>query len=271
MQSRDGDPSRLLVVDTLNLTFRYKHGKIRDFGTHLITTVNSLAKSYSCGSVLLLSDKGSSEYRKALHEGYKGARKEKYATQTEQEKEEAEQFFEDFEEAWGQASEVFPTARYKGVEADDLAAATVAKAKYDHIWLISSDKDWDLLVDPQVSRFSYVTRKEVTFDNWEEHYDVPIEHYSTYKCLMGDSGDSVPGVEGVGPKRAQAIIEQYGDLETIIANMPLPGKYKYIQKINESHDLLLLNSKLMDLHKHYKEAIGKHYDEFLEVLNGIRT
>ena len=52
-----------------------------------------------------------------------------------------------------------------------------------------------------VSRFSTVTRKETTVDNWDEHYDFPMEDY-IYKCLVGDKGDNVPGVQGVGPKRA---------------------------------------------------------------------
>ena len=37
--------------------------------------------------------------------------------------------------------------------------------------VISSDKDWDLLIDENISRFSTVTRKETTIDNWDEHYD----------------------------------------------------------------------------------------------------
>jgi 5'-3' exonuclease len=270
MRSKVLDKNNVLTVDFLNLSFRYKHQKIRDFGEHISSTIASLANSYNCGTILVLADKKGSDYRKAIHPGYKGARKELYANQSEKEKEEAQQFFDDYEEAIGVVAAHYPVARYQGVEADDLAAAAVCEAKYDHMWLISSDKDWDLLVNPMVSRFSYVTRKEVTFDNWEEHYDVPIEHYITYKCLMGDTGDSVEGIEGVGPKRAQALVAQYGDLETIIANIPLPGKYKYIQAVNKSKDLLERNVKLMDLIKHHKDAIGKYYTEYMELINGLR-
>ena len=64
--------------------------------------------------------------------------------------------------------------------------------------MISSDKDWDLLVDAKISRFSTVTRKETTLLNWDEHYDFDPEYFLTYKCLTGDKGDNVPGVDGVG-------------------------------------------------------------------------
>ena len=59
--------------------------------------------------------------------------------------------------------------RYEGVEADDIAAHLVKlKDQYglDKVWLVSSDRDWDLLISDTVARFSYVTRKEVTKANW---------------------------------------------------------------------------------------------------------
>ena len=51
----------------------------------------------------------------------------------------------------------------------------------EYIWIISSDRDWDLLIQENVGRFSYVTRKEVTLDNWETHYDVSPEEYISLK------------------------------------------------------------------------------------------
>lgn len=256
------DPSSWLIVDALNLAFRYKHGKVRDFGNHYLTTVESLAKSYSCGTIIIVCDKGSSTYRKEIHPGYKGARKEKYENQSEEEKAEAEQFFQDFESALEILRTRYPVARYPGVEADDLAACIVEEGSYGQAWLVSSDKDWDLLIDERTSRFSYVTRKEVTVDNFEEVYEVPIESYTTYKCLMGDTGDSIPGVKGIGPKRAASLIADYGDIDTIIKTLPIQSKYKYIQELNAAKELLETNVKLMDLRKHYKDAIGEHYEDF---------
>lgn len=262
-------PRRWLIVDALNLAFRYKHGKVRDFGSHYISTVSSLANSYHCGTVVIVCDKGTSEFRKSIHPGYKSARKEKYEQQSEEEKQEAFEFFEDFEKCIEMLRSKWKVIRFPGVEADDLAAGLVQEGDYDHAWLISSDKDWDLLINEKTSRFSYVTRKEVTFDNFEQTYEVPIASYVTYKCLSGDTGDSIPGVAGIGPKRAAGLIAEYKDIQSIIASLPIQSKYKHIQTLNASKELLETNIKLMDLKGYYKQAIGNNYAEFKEILNGI--
>jgi 5'-3' exonuclease len=130
--------------------------------------------------------------------------------------------------------------------------------------LISSDKDWDLLISDKVSRFSTVTRKETTVHNWDEHYDFEIPDYITFKCLTGDKGDNVPGIPGIGPKRAVQLMEQYGDVFDIYNSCPIDGKYKYIQNLNENSEQLLMNVELMDLLTYCDEAIGK---ENTEVIN----
>ena len=75
----------LLIVDGLNLAFRWKHQNKLDFEHDYVRTVESLAKSYNCGNIIILAD-GGSTYRKRLAPDYKGNRAEKYAQQTEQEK-----------------------------------------------------------------------------------------------------------------------------------------------------------------------------------------
>ena len=157
-------------------------------------------------------------------------------------------------------AEDYPILRYKGVEADDIAAHLVKyKEKYDleYIWLISSDRDWDLLIQEKVGRFSYVTRKEVRLDNWREHYEVTPEEYISMKCLTGDKGDNVPGIPGIGPKRAVQLIRDYGDAMDIYNATPLESRYKYIQALNENAEQLLVNYELMDLMTYCDDAIGQ--------------
>jgi 5'-3' exonuclease len=252
----------LLVVDALNLAFRYKHSGATDFATDYIRTVDSLKKSYKASHVIVACDQGSSAYRKALSPEYKQNRKDKQEQQTDAERAAFELFFEDFLATIAaiETTTSYPVLKFQGVEADDIAAYIVSqksKLSTDDIWLISSDRDWDLLVQPGVSRFSYVTRKEVTIDNWNDHYDFNPEDYISIKCLTGDSGDNVAGVPGIGPKRAVSLVAEYGSTYDIIANIPLPGKYKYIQELNQCRDLLLLNYQLMDLVTHCREAIGE--------------
>jgi len=261
----------LLVVDALNLAFRYKHSGATDFAEDYLRTVQSLKKSYKASHVIIACDQGSSSYRKAIYPEYKQNRKDKFELQTDAEKAQFELFFEDFTKTLEhiQNTTDYPVVRFQGVEADDIAAYIVAKKlPVDNIWLVSSDKDWDLLVNNNVSRFSYVTRKETTIDNWNEHYDFEPEDYISIKCLTGDSGDNVAGVPGIGPKRAVGLISEYGSTWDIIASIPLSGKYKYIEALNKCKDQLELNYKLMDLVTYSEDAIGvencKQIDEILE-------
>ena len=249
-----------LVVDALNLAFRWKHQGRTDFRYDYQNTIKSLAKSYDCGNIIITADWGSSSYRKGISPDYKQNRKDKFAEQSEEERIAFEEFFEEFEASLEVLAEDYPILRYKGVEADDIAAHLVKyKEKYDleYIWLISSDRDWDLLIQEKVGRFSYVTRKEVRLDNWREHYEVTPEEYISMKCLTGDKGDNVPGIPGIGPKRAVQLIRDYGDAMDIYNATPLESRYKYIQALNENAEQLLVNYELMDLMTYCDDAIGQ--------------
>lgn len=249
----------VLIVDALNLAFRWKHQGRNDFRYDFERTVESLAKSYDCKKLIITADWGSSSYRKNISEDYKQNRKEKFAEQSEEERIAFEEFFEEYEESLELLANKYPVFRYKGVEADDIAAHLVKhrnKYNLECIWLISSDRDWDLLIQENVGRFSYVTRKEVTLENWHEHYEVSPEQYISYKCLLGDKGDNVPGFPGVGPKKAVALIEQYGDAFAVYDACPIESRYKYMQAINDNAEQILQNYELMDLITYCDEAIG---------------
>lgn len=248
-----------IVIDALNLAFRWKHQGRTDFCDDYVRTVESLARSYDCSNIIITSDKGASSYRREISPEYKQNRKDKYAEQTDEEKQAFADFFEEFENTLEVLADKFPVLRYQGVEADDIAAHLVKNRKrygLGDMWLISSDRDWDLLISERVARFSYVTRKEVTLDNWHEHYDVTIEEYISLKCLTGDKGDNVAGVPGIGPKRAQDLIREYGDAMDIYNSLPISGKYKYIEALNDSGEQLLINYQLMDLITYCDDAIG---------------
>jgi len=268
------DNNNLLIIDAINMGFRWKHSGAADFCDEYIQVVNSFKKSYKASHVIIACDKGSSSYRKALSPEYKQNRKDKQALQTDAEKAAFELFFQEFERTMLKIQEEtkYPVLRFPGVEADDIAAYIVGKRKqlpFDDIWLISSDRDWDLLVQPGVSRFSYVTRKEVTHTNWNTHYEFSPEDYISIKCLTGDSGDNVAGVPGIGPKRAISLVSEYGSTWDIIASIPIAGKYKYIEALNGCKDQLILNYKLMDLVTHCEEALGpancQQIDQILEL------
>jgi len=265
-----GDPAptgNLLIVDALNIAFRWKHQGVTDYKYDYVRTVESLAKSYNAGTIIICADGGSS-YRKAIFPEYKANRKEKYAEQTEQEAKEFEIFMAEFSNTLTLLKKSHPVFQFKGVEADDIAAyisMNLDKFNFDECWMISSDRDWDLLINEKVSRFSTVTRKEVTLDTWDEHYDFEVENYITFKCLTGDKGDNVPGIPGVGPKRAVQLMEQYGNVFDIYGACPIEGKYKYIESLNENAEQLLMNVELMDLVTYAGEAIGEENKQIIDL------
>ena len=266
------NPRNIMIVDGLNLAFRFLHAGDVHFSDEYIKTVDSLARSYKCGKVIIACDQGSSSYRKEIFPEYKQNRKDKRDAQTEEEKETFEAFFKEFLYTIEQIASKYPVIRFDKCEADDIAAYIVKKYRKqaEHIWLISSDTDWDLLVNHNVSRFSYVTRKEVTYDNWSDKYDVPIDNYIDLKCLTGDSGDNVPGVPGIGPKRALALISEFGSAYDIAASLPIKSNYKYVLSLNEfGAESIIRNFKLMDLVSHCEDALGEENCKSLQ--NSLMT
>lgn len=248
-----------LIVDSLNLAFRWKHQGRTDFRYEYQRTIESLAKSYDCRNIIITADWGSSSYRKAISPQYKQNRKDKFAEQSEEERMAFEEFFAEYEASLELLAEDYPVFRYKGVEADDIAAHLVKhRDKYhlDYIWLISSDRDWDLLIQENVCRFSYVTRKEVTLETWKDFYEVSPDEYISLKCLTGDKGDNVPGIPGIGPKRASQLIREYGDAFSLYECLPIESRYKFMQALNANADQILQNYELMDLITYCDDAIG---------------
>ena len=250
---------RVIVIDALNLGFRWKHQGRTDFADDYMRTVESLASSYNCGSIVIAADWGSSTFRQGIYPEYKGNRKEKYEKQSPAEAEALQKFTEEMERTLALMDKRWCVLRFKGVEADDIAAYIVQNREQygiDHIWLMSTDRDWDLLINPNVSRFSYINRKETTHENWSKNHNYSVEEYITIKCLMGDSGDNVPGIPQIGPKRAEGLVKEFGNAFDIYDAAPFSSRYKYMQSLNENIDQLLTNMELMDLLAYCEEAIG---------------
>jgi 5'-3' exonuclease len=250
----------VLIVDAMNLGFRWKHSGESVFAEEYYNTVISFAASYKCSHIIIAADHRSSSYREKLFPEYKANRKLLRETQTDEDRDAFLVFIQEYERTLKYLEEQgLCVLRYDYTEADDIAAYLCSIIPDRNKWLISSDRDWDLLIDENTNRFSYVNRKETTLATW---YDDPKNHpvspelYLTLKCLDGDKGDNIPGIDQIGPKRATALIEQYGDIFDIYNALPISSKYKYIQNLNASAEQLLLNVELMDLVSFCREAIG---------------
>ena len=107
----------------------------------------------------------------------------------------------------------------KGYEADDLIATyarEAAEAGAD-VTIVSSDKDLMQLVRPGVRMYDTMKNKVIGEDEVMERFGVPPTKVIEVQALIGDPTDNVPGVPGIGVKTAALLINEYGDLDTLLA------------------------------------------------------
>ncbi|HEY8063783.1 MAG TPA: DNA polymerase I [Methylosinus sp.] len=108
-------------------------------------------------------------------------------------------------------------------EADDLIAtyAKQARARGADVLIVSADKDLMQLIDDKVSMYDPASgaREERRIGVAEvfDYFGVPPEKVVDVQALAGDSTDNVPGAKGIGVKTAAQLINEYGDLDTLLA------------------------------------------------------
>ncbi|WP_198373018.1 DNA polymerase I [Roseomonas rosulenta] len=111
-------------------------------------------------------------------------------------------------------------AQLEGFEADDLIAA-YAKAYLaegpGQVTIVSSDKDLMQLVRPGVQLLDPIKQKPIREPEVLEKFGVTPDKVVEVQALAGDSTDNVPGVPGIGIKTAAQLINEYGDLESLLA------------------------------------------------------
>ena len=107
----------------------------------------------------------------------------------------------------------------EGYEADDIIA-TYALQAVDagaEVTIVSSDKDLMQLVQPGIVMYDTMKNKVIGEAEVIERFGVPPSKVIEVQALMGDSSDNVPGVPGIGVKTAALLINEFGDLETLLA------------------------------------------------------
>ncbi len=107
-------------------------------------------------------------------------------------------------------------------EADDLIASYAAAMceQGGRTTIVSSDKDLMQLIRPGVDMLDPIKQKPIGPAEVMEKFGVTPDKLIDVQALMGDSVDNVPGVPGIGPKNASQLINEYGDLETVLARAP---------------------------------------------------
>ncbi len=144
-----------------------------------------------------------------------------------------------------------PSVELEGFEADDLIAAyaTAAEADGARVTIVSSDKDLMQLVTHRIDMVDTMKDRKIGPAEVAEKFGVGPERVIDVQSLAGDSVDNVPGVPGIGIKTAALLINEYGDLDTLLARAGEIKQAKRRENLIEFADMARLSRDLVTLKK----------------------
>ncbi len=144
-----------------------------------------------------------------------------------------------------------PCIEMDGYEADDIIAtyARIAVEQGAKVTIVSSDKDLMQLVGDGVEMLDPMKSKRIRDPEVREKFGVGPDKVIDVQALAGDSTDNVPGVPGIGVKTAAQLIEEYGDLDTLLARAEEIKQPKRRENLIEHADLARVSRELVTLRK----------------------
>ena len=247
------NPKTLYIIDTLAEIFRSFYA----IQTRLVSSVTGeptnaiygftgtlikLLSDYKAQYVIAAIDMPGDTFRNEMYEEYKGHRRtppDDLVTQIPR----IQQVLETFE---------IPVIGKPDLEADDIIASVTQyildspDTQDVYVRIISKDKDLEQLLCDRVTMFDI--RNEKTIDVatlWETKGITPDQVIDTL-ALMGDTSDNVPGVEGIGLKTAAKLIQEFGSLENIYANIDqIKGKRR--ENLEKAQEYISLSQQLVTL------------------------
>lgn len=137
----------------------------------------------------------------------------------------------------------------EGYEADDIMAtlARVAVEAGGSCTIISSDKDLMQLIRPGVDMFDPMKSRAIGPDEVMEKFGVGPDRVIDVQSLAGDSVDNVPGAPGIGLKTAALLINEYGDLDTLLARAGEIKQPKRREALIDNADQIRISRQLVTL------------------------
>ncbi len=244
--------NHLYLVDGSSFIFRAFHrlppltnlrgepvGAVYGFTTMLWRLVDDLHKADGPTHLAVIFDASSKTFRNELYDKYKAHRPPPPPELVPQ--------FPIVRDATRAFS--VPCIEQQGLEADDIIAcyAKAALAEGWQVTIVSSDKDLMQLIEPGLDLLDTMNNRRIGADYVIEKFGVPPDKLGDVLALMGDTADNVPGVPGVGPKTASQLIQQYGDLESVLAAAPSIPKPKLSQSLVDHADNARLSRELVKL------------------------
>ncbi|TPE62682.1 DNA polymerase I [Sandaracinobacter neustonicus] len=245
-------PPHLTLIDGSGFIFRAYHrlppltdpegtpvGAVFGFTSMLWNLIEAARKSPEDDYLAVILDAGKHSFRNDLYPEYK-------ANRPEPPEDLRPQFplIRDAVNALG-----VPCIEKPLYEADDLIAsyAEAAIAAGMTVTIVSSDKDLMQLIRPGLTLLDTMQNKRFSDPEVLEKWGVPPAKLAEVLALMGDSVDNVPGVPGVGPKTAADLVNQYGDLEGVLAAIPEIKRPKLRENLELHAEAARLSRVLVEL------------------------
>ncbi len=239
---------RLVLIDGSGFIFRAYHAlppMTRPDGTPVnavfgfTNMLAQLLKDHTGTHIAVIFDAGRYTFRNRLYEAYKAHRPPA-----------PEDLIPQFALV-REATQAFgvPAIELPDWEADDLIAAYASAVTGigGTATIVSSDKDLMQLIRPGVQMLDPMKKKPIGLAEVMEKFGVPPEKMIEVQALIGDSTDNVPGVPGIGPKGAAALVNEFGTLEAVLAAAPTmkPSKRRdslieHAEKARISYELVRL-------------------------------
>jgi DNA polymerase-1 len=141
------------------------------------------------------------------------------------------------------------TIEMSGFEADDIIASFARQAREVgmSVTIVSSDKDLMQLVGGGVEMLDPMKQRRIGRDEVMEKFGVGPDKVIEVQALCGDSTDNVPGVPGIGVKTAAQLINEYGDLDTLLERAEEIKQPKRRENLVNNRELALISRELVTL------------------------
>lgn len=135
-------------------------------------------------------------------------------------------------------------------ESDDLIACYALEyAKNTEIIISSLDSDFFQLISDKISILRYHGEKTVicTPEYIKEKFGITPKQYTDFKALVGDKSDNIKGAEKIGLKTASALLNEFGNLKSIIENAHKIKKPSIRDSVIKNTDKLKINYQIIKL------------------------
>jgi DNA polymerase-1 len=140
-----------------------------------------------------------------------------------------------------------PLLEAAGWEADDVIGTLAVKAKQEGfcVRVVTGDKDFVQIVEPDVRLFDPMKDTHTGPDEVKAKLGIEPRQMRDYLALIGDAVDNVPKVPGIGPKTATELIQQFGDVETLLSRLDEVKKPKIREAIGSHRESLMRAKQLV--------------------------